>query len=97
MCPKKPKKEKENLGQKTTGNSAHMAVDELQPTKEHEVSKMFMAIDLFQLQTGLLLDCAATCHMFSRHSAFNLYKEVSNKFISVGELHKLPVKGCGSV
>jgi hypothetical protein len=42
------------LGQKTTGNSAHMAVDELQPTKECEVGKMFMAIDLFQLQTGLL-------------------------------------------
>jgi hypothetical protein len=35
--------------------------------------------------------------MFANRSAFSSYKPVQDEVISVSGLHKLPVKGCGSV
>jgi hypothetical protein len=93
-CPKKPKKS--TSGQNV--NSAHLTVNKLQPVSDREVSKMFMAThSSTRCYSGLLLDCATTCHMFSSHEVFVNYESVNGQTISVGGDRKLPVKGCGVV
>lgn len=46
---------------------------------------------------GLLLDYAATSHMFTSRNSFFLYEDVDGEYVSVGGLHRIPVKGQGSV
>ena len=48
--------------------------------------------------TGILLDCAATSHMFMEHHLFITYEALTNnKYITVGGRHRVPVAEIGSV
>ena len=48
--------------------------------------------------TGILLDCAATSHMFMEHHLFIIYKALTNnKYITVGGWHRVPVAEIGLV
>lgn len=46
---------------------------------------------------GLLLDCAASCHMFANRQFFMLYEPLKDEYVTVGGSHKVPVKGQGVV
>jgi len=47
---------------------------------------------------GILLDCAATSHMFSERHLFSSYQPLTNnEYVTVGGCNRVPVAGIGSV
>ena len=47
---------------------------------------------------GILLDCTATSHMFSKYHLFSSYQSLTNnEYITVGGCNRVPVAGIGSV
>ena len=47
--------------------------------------------------TGILLDCAASCHMFMDQKYFISYHESTSEFITVGGQNRVPVVDRGSI
>ena len=102
-----PKKGESRDDYSKPGGSAHIAI---QSSGSHEVGKMLMAagsncevrqVDMASVVgsiTGILLDCAATSHMFMEHHLFIIYEAlINNKYITVGGWHRVPVAEIGSV
>jgi transposase InsO family protein len=96
-CPEKKKSKNEKSSVKKD-DTAHLTVDKLQPVKDREVGKLYMAVNTdSNIESKLILDCAATCHMFSKRELFDKYESTSGDFVSVGGQHKVPILGRGSV
>jgi len=102
-----PKKGESRDGHSKPGGSAHIAI---QSSGSREVGKMLMATgsncevrqaDMASVVgsiTGILLDCAATSHMFMECHLFITYEALTNnEYITVGGWHQVPVAGIGSV
>ena len=81
---------------KKTKDSAHLAVDN-RSAEGREVGKVFMANHSPNIYPGLLLDCAASCHMFANRQFFMLYEPLKDEYVTVGGSHKVPVEGQGVV
>ena len=47
--------------------------------------------------TGILLDCAASCHMFIDQKYFTSYQESTSEFITIGSQNCIPVADYGSI
>jgi len=63
----------------------------------HEIKQVDMA-SIINTVNGVLLDCAATSHMFSEWHLFSLYHPLTNdEYITVGGHYYVPVAGIGSV
>jgi len=58
---------------------------------------MLMATTEDAKVTGILLDCAASCHMFMDQKYFTSYHESTGEFITVGSQNRVPVLGCESI
>jgi len=47
---------------------------------------------------GILLDCTATSHMFSKRHLFSFYQPLTNnEYVTVGRRNRVPMAGIGSV
>jgi len=58
---------------------------------------MLMATTEGAKVTGILLDCAASCHMFMDQKYFISYHESTGEFVTVGGQNRVPVIGRGSI
>jgi len=58
---------------------------------------MLMATTEGAKVTGILLDCAASCHMFMDRKYFISYHESTGEFVTVGGQNRVPVIGRGSI
>jgi len=58
---------------------------------------MLMATTENAKVTGILLDCAASCHMFMDQKYFISYHESTSEFITVGGQNRVPVVDRGSI
>jgi len=58
---------------------------------------MLMVLSDFILNTGILLDCGATSHMFTSCNHFIKYTESSDEFVTVRGHNCVPVAGWGFV
>jgi len=95
ICPNKPTKGKDSASQ--SSRSANVTVNALQSLGEQEVGMMLMATTKGAKVTGILLDCAASCHMFMDQKYFTSYHESTSEFITVGSQNCVPVVDHGSI
>jgi len=104
--PKCPKKGEDKEHTKS-GGSTHIAIES---SGNHEIGKMLMALStcceigradiasIVGATDGILLDCAATSHMFSERHLFSSYQPLTNnEYVIVGGRNRVPVAGIGSV
>src|ERR1700675_1278411 len=93
-CPKR----EEDDRKKKQGQSANLTVSHLQDLGSREVGRVYMTIDGTPAKSDVLLDCAATSHMFHDRSGFQNYvPSTGDETVSVGDNHPLTVAGRGSV
>jgi gag-polypeptide of LTR copia-type len=80
------------------GGSAHMAVSQLQDLSKREVGRLYaMGMGSVKMM-DVLLDCAATSHMFFDRNTFVRYTpSTSKETISLGDGKEIPVAGWGSI
>jgi len=63
----------------------------------HKIGRADMA-SISGTTNGILLDCAATSHMFSKRHLFSFYQPLTNsEYVTVGGHNCVPVAGTGSV
>jgi len=63
----------------------------------HEIGQVDMA-SIINTVNDVLLNCAATSHMFSKWHLFSLYHPLTNdEYITISEHHHVPVASIGSV
>jgi len=104
--PKCPKKREDKECTKP-GGSAHIAIES---SGNCEIRKMLMAlstcyeigqaniVSIAGATDGILLDCAATSHMFSEQHLFSSYQPLTNnEYVTVGGCNRVPVTSIGSV
>ncbi|KAJ3557795.1 hypothetical protein NP233_g11654 [Leucocoprinus birnbaumii] len=78
--------------------TAHLAVDDLAPSNSREARRVYMATThRYNDHSEILLDSAASCHMFSNRDLFLTYEEVKNDHISTGGSHRIAVEGRGTI
>jgi len=77
--------------------SANLAIERPPFLGERKVGQMFMASSDTISNTGILLDCGATFHMFTSYNHFTKYSKSSGEFVTVGGHNHVPVVGRGSV
>jgi len=93
-----PEAEKRKPNEKSSGGSAHLAVSGLRELDEREVGSVYMVSESSAAQLEVLLDCAATSHMFSDRGFFTRYVPTkSGETISVGDGDKIAVAASGSI
>ncbi|KAJ3569220.1 hypothetical protein NP233_g5191 [Leucocoprinus birnbaumii] len=81
-----------------SGGAANIAVDGLKSLGDREVGKVLMAVEGDELGDGLILDCGATSHMFSKKEFFaSMIPEASGEYVTVGGHNRVSVAGRGSV
>jgi len=94
-CPNKLTKGKD--GAPRSSGSANVAVNALQSLGEREVGTMLIATTEGAKVTGILLDCAASCHMFMDQKYFISYHESTGEFVTVGGQNRVPIISRGSI
>ena len=78
-------------------DSANLTVDNLRDLGTREVGRVYMAMNGSRKGSNLVLDCAATSHMFTDTNYFMRYtSSAAVETISVGDGHPLPIAGRGS-
>ena len=80
-----------------SSGSANVAVNTLQSLGEQEVGMILMVTTKDAKVTGILLDCATSCHMFMDQKYFTSYHESTSKFITIGGQNCVPVVNQGSI
>jgi len=93
--PNKSTKEKNGVPQ--SSRSANVAVNALQSLGERKVGTMLMVTTEGTKVTGILLDCAVSCHMFMDQNYFISYHESTSEFITVGGQNHISVIGHSSI
>ena len=81
-----------------SGQTANLTVSNLHDLGTHELGHVYMAVGSFPGAEDILLDSAATSHMFCDHHLFTNYvPSTDNETVAVGDQHPLKVAGQGSV
>jgi len=87
----------ENECKKKT-DSAHLAVGDLKSLGTREIGKVYAMMDGSRKRADVLLDCAATSHMFHDRRAFTRYeRSASDEAVTVGDGKQIPVAGRGTI
>jgi hypothetical protein len=90
-------KREEDKKTKKASSSANVAVNQLVSLGRCKVSQVYVATSEGSGYLHMLLDCAATCHMFAEKEFFKEYTHVTHKYITVGGNNCMDVTGIGSV
>ena len=68
-----PETDKKDSGKKATGESAHLTTSGVQELESREVGHVYVVSETSAAQPEVLLDCAATSHIFADHRFFMRY------------------------
>jgi hypothetical protein len=91
-------KKPEGESKKASGSSAHLAVSTLQELGTQEVGQLYVVTDGSEKRSDVLLDCAATSHMFHDRQIFMRYtRSAPGDAISVGDGKEIPVSRRGTI
>ncbi|KAJ3560539.1 hypothetical protein NP233_g10770 [Leucocoprinus birnbaumii] len=73
--------------------TAHLTVDDLASTESQEAGRVYMMMThRYDDHSKILLDSAASCHMFSNRDLFLSYEKVKNNHISTGGSYRITVE-----